>query len=240
MSSSTTAAPRRRSGRIPGRVAAHLDAEVRAGTSAQRRCRHSRCRLAGAGALQHVAGVVELVLERARHVGVPGRSWVTFRPVVPSSGSAGFSTSMMPFQFGLSRFWITIASGLPRVWPCRTPHELDLVPLDGLARHGRSRPGAAAAARRRRPPRAPARPAGSASMIVSCWPWLSPGRQERSAPSSPSGWARHRPFRELIQGDQPADLLPEPRVGDDGTARVDHVHARRRPSPATASPIASR
>ncbi len=46
----------------------------------------------------------------------PGRSCVTFgalgRLVI---GSAGFSTSMMPVQFGLSRFWMTIASGLPSV-----------------------------------------------------------------------------------------------------------------------------
>ena len=54
------------------RVAGHLDLELAQENFRQRARRHARRRLASARALQHIAGVAEIIFQAARQVGMAG------------------------------------------------------------------------------------------------------------------------------------------------------------------------
>ena len=102
------------------------DAELGQQRLGERAGGDARRGLAGAGALEHVAGVVEAVLLHAGEVGVAGpglgQRLLRWRPARATSPRTHFGHSVLP---------ISIATGEPSVRPWRTPaEEPDLVLLE--------------------------------------------------------------------------------------------------------------
>ena len=165
-------------------VAGDVDVERGEELAGQRAGGDARGGLAGAGALEDVAHVVAVVLQRAREIGMSGTRTCHRRRAWRRSASAGASapTCIVCCQFFQSRLRISMATGCRACGPCARPLRISAVSdldLHAAAAAVAELPPTKIAARAR-PDRWEDRPGRPSTIATSACPCDSPAVRKRS------------------------------------------------------------